>query len=133
MKIKQAYVTRRNPAEIFSIIENVLSVNPDTQVFIDNDIYEELRRNGVKYNVYSHNYTKCFHYYHDDDNFGGEEWLDLSEGCYFDKTIAAASFIANSTDCMQLVEFSSKKIEEYTHYLVGFQQLLLIHFKTKTE
>lgn len=103
MKIKKAFVTRENPAEIFSIIEDVLSTRPDTQVFIDDKIYEELIRNGSDYNVYSHNYMKGFHYQHNDDDSGGEEWLALSEGCYYDKVIAKGSFISNCNEYMQLV------------------------------
>ena len=129
MKIKQAFVTRENPAEIFSIIEDVLSTRPNTQVFVDDKIYEELSRNGSDYNVYSHNYTKRFHYHVDNDNFGGEEWLALSEGCYFDKVIARGSFISNCNEYMQLVEFHSSKVKEYIHYCSGFKQLLLIRFK----
>lgn len=129
MKIKQAYVTRENPAEIFSIIENTLSTRPNTQVFIDEDIYLELTRNGSKYHVYSYNFFKGYHYQHDDDGFGGEEWLALTEGSYFDKKIAIGSFIGNTVEYMQLVEFKSSKVEGYTHYFAGFKQLLLIHFK----
>ncbi|MBP3255163.1 MAG: hypothetical protein J6M60_01540 [Clostridia bacterium] len=132
MKIKQAFVTRENPAEIFSIIEDVLSTRPNTQVFVDDKIYEELSRNGSDYNVYSHNYMKRVHYQHDNDNFGGEEWLALSEGCYFDKVIARGSFISNCNEYMQLVEFHSSKIKEYIHYCSGFKQLLLIRFKPKS-
>lgn len=40
MKIKKAFVTRENPAEIFLIIEDTLSTRPNTQVFIDDKIYE---------------------------------------------------------------------------------------------
>ena len=132
MKIKQAYVTRENPAEIFSIIEDVLSTGPNTQVFVDDKIYRELRRNGSNYNVYSHNYSKGFHYEHDEDNFGGEEWLALTKGCYFDKVIARGSFIRNCNEYMQLVEFNSSKVRNYTHYLTGFKQLLLILFKPES-
>ena len=130
MKIKRAFVTRENPAEIFSIIEDVLSTRPNTQVFIDDKIYEELRKNGPDYNVYSYNYPKGWHYHHHDDDFGGEEWLGLSEGCYFDKVIARGSFINNCNEYMQLVEFQSPKVKDYTHYLTGFKQLLLIRFST---
>ena len=132
MKIKKAFVTRENPAEIFSIIEDVLSRKPNTQVFVDNNIYNELRRNGTDYKVYSENYAKGFHYWHDEDNFGGEQWLVLSEGYKFDKTIARASFIGNSNDYKQLVEFNSQKVKEYIHYLAGFKQLLLIQFKDES-
>lgn len=105
---------------------------PNTQVFIDDKIYEELERNGSDYNVYSYNYMKEYHYRHDDDNFGGEEWLALSEGCYFDKVIARGSFISNCNEYMQLVGFQSSKVKDYTHYLTGFKQLLLIRFKPES-
>ena len=127
MKIKQAIVPRKNPTKIFSIIEDVLSTSPDTQVFVDDEIYEELTRNGTYYHVYPKNALKGFHYNEDE-----EEWLDLSEGCYFDKTIASGSFISNCNGYMQLVEFHSSKVKRYIHYLTGFEQLLLIRFKKVT-
>ena len=132
MEIKEVFVARENPADIFSIIEEVLSTNPDTQVFIDDNIFEELRRNGSNYHVYSCNIMKGFHYYTDEDNCGGEEWLALSEGFAFDKCIATASFISNCKEYMQLVKFHSSKVKDYTHYLTGFKQLLLILFKPKS-
>lgn len=131
MKVKQVFVTRKNPAEIFSIIEDVLLTEFNTQVFIDDKIYEELRRNGSDYNVYTNNYMKGFHYHHDYENFGGEEWLALSEGSYLDKNIARGSFISNCKEYMQLVEFHSSKVKDYTHYLTGFKQLLLIRFEAE--
>ena len=129
MKVKEVYVTRENPAEIFSIIERQLSIRPNTQVFIDYKIYEELKRNDSVYHVWQNNYLKGYHYYHNDDNFGGEEWLTLYEEGHFDKKIAIGSFISNSKEYMQLVNFDSSKVKDYTHYLAGFKQLLLILFK----
>ena len=128
MEIKQAFVTRENPAEIFSIIEDVLSLTPDTQVFVDKQIYDELRKKGSDYNVFPHNYMKSHHYNVNNDNFGGEEWLELSEGG-FDGEIARGSFISNCKEYMQLVTFKSSKVEDYTHFVTGFKQLLLIQFK----
>ena len=132
MKIKHAFVTQENPAEIFSIIEDVLSINPNTQFFVDNEIYEKLKRNGSNYHVFFKNYQKGFHYQHYKENFGGEDWLALTEGCAFDKVIARASFISNCKEYMQVVEFHSSKIKDYTHYLEGFKQLLLIRFKKES-
>lgn len=129
MKVKKVYVTRENPAKIFSLIEQELSIEPNTQVFIDDKIYEELKRNGSDYHVYSDNYMKGYHYYHSDDDWGGEEWLSLSERYAFDKRIARGSFVSNSKEYMQLVNFDSSKVKDYTHYLAGFNQLLLILFK----
>lgn len=75
---------------------------------------------------------KGFHYHHDYENFGGEEWLALSEGSYLDKTIARGSFISNCKEYMQLVEFHSSKVKNYTHYLTGFEQLLFIRFEAES-
>lgn len=130
MLVNEVRVERKNPAEIFSIIENELANEPNTQVFISNEIYNELRENNVKYHVFFPNYPKGFHYYHDtEDQFiGGEQWLNLTEGHAFDNEIARASFIRNCNDYMQLVNFDSSKIDNYTHFFRGFEKLLIITF-----
>ena len=129
MEIKEVFVARENPADIFSIIEEELSTNPDTQVFIDNNIFYELRSHGRDYNVSSPNYSKCPHYCEE----VGEHWLALQKGyIIFDKVIARGSFISNCNEYMQLVEFHSSKIKHYTHYLAGFNQLLLILVKSES-
>ena len=129
MEIKEAYVTNENLTNMYRIIEDTLLKNPNTQVFIDNEIYQTLSANGGHYDVFSPNMSKTWHYRVDNDNFGGEEWLNLTKGIAFDYTIFAASFISNCKDYMQLVEFRSSKIERYIHFLVGFENLLLIHYE----
>ena len=128
MEIKKVLVTREKAEEIFSVIEEVLLENAETQVFVKTEIYDELRWKGSEHHVFPHNIEKCYHYY-EDDGVGGEEWIVQSKGCYFDDCIACGSFIANTTDYMQLVEFHSPKIKDYTHYLTGFKQLLMIELK----
>ena len=128
MKVNEVRVERRNPAEIFSIIEYELANEPNTQVFISNEIYHELRENNIKYHIFFPNYLKGYHYFHDRDNFGGEVWLKLTKGNASAEEIARASFISNNTDYMQLVDFKSSKIKDYTHYLRGFEKLLIITF-----
>ena len=132
MEVKEAFVTRKNPAEIFFVIEDTLLQNINTQVFIDKAILKKLYKYGANYHVFYHNYQKSFHYAHGEDGFGGETWLELSEGCAFDKGIARGSFIGNCKGYEQLVEFHSSKIKEYIHYKAGFEQLLLIHFEDKS-
>ena len=128
MEIKQVLVTREKPEEIFSVIEKELLENAETQVFVETEVYDVLRWHGTEHHVYYHNLEKCYHYY-DDDGVGGEDWIVLTKGCYHDDCIACGSFIANTTDYMQLVEFHSPQIEQYTHYLTGFKCLLLVAFK----
>lgn len=129
MKIKEAFVTLEKPTEIFSIIESTLSTNINTQVFVDTRIYDELMKNGWHSNVYSPNCEKTFHYWHDSDNCGGENWLSLTTGGSEGSLIAIGSFISNCKEYMQLVEFSSSKVNSYTHFLVRFKQLLLIKLR----
>lgn len=133
MEVKKAYVALKNLGDIFSIIEETLALNPNTQVFIDKKIYGELRWNDRNYKVAHHNYAKSFHYLYDREDYsGGEEWLELSDGnLHGSKRIARGSFIGNTKEYMQLVQFSSSKVEKYVHFLSGFEQLLLILLKTE--
>ena len=134
MKIKEAFVTPDNLTEIFSVIERELSARPNTQVFIDVKIYEELRWKRSKLNVSSPNYSNGFHYYSDrEDGSGGPTWLELYKPEPPYKGIARGSFISNCKGYMQLVEFSSAKVKEYIHYLTGFNQLLLIQIKPNSK
>ena len=74
MKVKEAFIPRDNPAKIFSIIEDFLSEELDTQVFIDEEIYNELNRNSCDYHVHSPNCHGGFHYGEDRVHF-----LELKE------------------------------------------------------
>lgn len=127
MKIKEEYISIGNAKEIFSIIATTLQENENTQVYLSIEIFNELERNGHKYNVFTPNYVKTFHYYHDSDNFGGESWLQLTENYALSKTIARASFINNCKGYMQLVQFEGFEIKEYTHFLTGLKQILFIY------
>lgn len=135
MNIIEAYVTNKNLTDMFRIIEKTLSENQNTQVFIDNEIYEKLHGlSGAEYHVFSPNMPKTWHYNVDNDNFGGEEWLVLTTGNTDDDAIFSASFIKNCKGYYQLVEFKSYNSknyprDNYTHYLTGFENLLLIHLK----
>lgn len=133
MEVKQLYVTRQNPREIFQLIENELLIQKDTQIFIDKEIYLNLAKKGYEHSVFWNNCLKGTHYYHDDDNFGGEEWFSLTNGCAYDTILARISFIANTSEYMQVVNFYSANVKSYTHYHFGFKQLLLIHFENITE
>ena len=67
MEVKQVYVTWENPSKIFSIIEDELLEQINTQIYVKNEIYLAMRKNGYNYHVFSQNYNKGYHYYHTDD------------------------------------------------------------------
>ncbi len=124
MKIKQMYVTRKNPEKIFKLLKEELIKQPNTQVFIEEDIFQKLFF-GWEMHVYQTNCQKSFHY---NDSFDGETWLKLTKGNAHAETVAMASFITNCEGYKQLVQFNSQGVC-YTHYCTGFEQLLLIMFE----
>ena len=129
MKVQEAFVTLEKSEEIFSIIEKNLLDEPNTQVFIENQIYENLCRTIYKSHVYSgENYGRCDHYYQTFTS-GEEQFLRLAKDGYYAHSDTLASFVSNCKGYKQLVQFRSSRIKYYKHYYVGFQQLLLIHYK----
>lgn len=46
MEVKQVYVTWENPSKIFSIIEDELLEQINTQIYVKNEIYLAMRKNG---------------------------------------------------------------------------------------
>ena len=121
MKVKQAYVTREKPEEIFSIIEDTLSSEPNTQVFVDKKIYNQLCAK-----IYSPNILDTTYHYFENQ----VKWFEICDRK--SKLLSHASFVSNTEEYVQLVEFISPKFdEEYIHYFAEFRQLLLILVKPK--
>lgn len=139
MNVSEIYLGTKDFAKIFSIIEKTLAEEPNTQIFVDDKIYNELRQNGASYNVFQHQYELSGHYRDDGCNrtelwnslFNGysrsiEVWLSLHEGHCFSKEIARACFNSNCKGYKQVVRFNSEQIRDYQHFIAGFKQLLLI-------
>lgn len=56
MIVKQAFVTRENPRETFSIIEKTLTSRPNTQIFVSKEIVKDLPlTNALGGSVYAYN------------------------------------------------------------------------------
>ena len=125
MKLIEKELELYEAINFFNIIDEVLTLNRNTQVFINSDLYFELLKNGknagVK-EVYCDNAT-----YHYAEN--KIRWLK-----YFSKNeegkeivINVASFVYNSFNYVQLVEFSSKKFARYVHSCEKLEQILIIN------
>lgn len=71
MRIKQMYVTRKNPEKIFKILKEELGRQPNTQVFIEEEIFKKLFF-GWEMHVYQTHYQKSFHYNYEQDSLDGE-------------------------------------------------------------
>ena len=128
MKVKQAFVSLDKPTEIFTIIEDTLSKRPNTQIFIDEKIYDKMFGTLHSPNIRhrgQHYYSYCYY----GTSHDIVSWFELNDrknnATYY------ASFVPNTKEYMQVVNFYSPKIKEYTHYMAGFKQLLLILVKPK--
>ena len=133
MEVKEVYIPRKSPQNIFSIIEKQLEENIDTQVYIEDEIFQMLFYDGNQFYVSNPNYSKSFHYNHNDDYFfSGDLWLELLD-TDTNEYVARGSFISNCRGYMQLVEFKSNKIKKYTHYLVGIKEILMIGLEENKE
>lgn len=122
MKIIEMKVPLEKAEKIFYIIEKVLEENINTQIQIDNCIVEELRKNKAKHGIHLSKMCTTRHYNPED-----EKWFVYNEENSFSHAIARASFIGNSLNYQQLVQYKSEKILNYKHFMVNFEQLLLIN------
>lgn len=116
MEIIQKEVRLDDPIMVFDIIEQVLSKQMSTQIYVANDLFNELYSNGEQYNVFHSNLVVTSHYNN------SEKWLNHRKNGL---TIHLASFIHNCNTHMQLVQFKTDKIT-YTHFNEGLKQLLII-------
>lgn len=128
MQVKNAYVSRDNLAEVFSIIEDALITEPNTQVHVENALFEELKMNGNDVGVELELMPRSGHYY--SDGLSGEIIFSVNENHWYGVKTAVISFINNSSTHMQVVLFKSTKMKnEYFHVKAGFESLLLIGLK----
>lgn len=121
MKIIEMKVSLEKAENIFGIIEKVLEENINTQIQVDNRIIEELRKNKAKHSIHLSKMCTTKHY-----NSEGEKWFVYNEQNSFNDPVARASFVENSLNYQQLVQYKSEKILKYKHFMVNFEQLLLI-------
>lgn len=115
MIVKQAFVTRENPRETFSIIEKTLTSRPNTQIFVSDEIVKHLPFTGALGSVYAYNedFMHWCGYYK-------EESQDTS----------IFGFAPITKEYMHLaVCHSCERGIEYYHYGAGFKKLLLIDFE----
>ena len=78
MEVKQVYVTWENPSKIFSIIEDELLEQINTQIYVKNEIYLAMRKNGYNYH-WNEKHLFFYHYYHTDDENGYLSNLNLNQ------------------------------------------------------
>lgn len=121
--LKQITLDLKKVEQLASIIEKELIQCLDTQIFVEQDLLNEIRKNNVEHHIFAHNYfSPGFHYEEDViEKYGfhkGHAYSDLN---------AQIHFVSNCSGYHQVCLFSSKQIEEYRHYRHGMKQIIIIH------
>lgn len=129
MRLIEKTVSLEKAENIFYIIEEVLRNNINTQVQVENSIMEELRKNKIKHNIRFSKLCRTNHYNTESER-NGEKWYILNKKDIFSPSIAEASFVGNFSNYQQLVQYKSKKISNYKHFMVKFEQLLMIYMES---
>ena len=101
MEVKQVYVTWENPSKIFSIIEDELLEQINTQIYVKNEIYLAMRKNGY--------------------NIGGEQ----SGHIIFSKYASTGDGILTSLKMMEVMMAKKMKMSQLTEDLHIYPQVLV--------
>ena len=113
MIVKQAFVTRENPRETFSIIEKTLTSRPNTQIFVSREIVKHLPFAKPLNSVSSYNEDLM-------------DWHGYESRC----TYTHAGFAPITKEYMHLAIYYSREHRiEYCHYGACLKKLLLIDFE----
>lgn len=121
MKLIEKNLDLYDSVKIFDIIEEVLKENRNTQVFVESYLFSELLINGENVNVIE---TYCYNAtYHYVDN--RIKWLKYER----ENTRSVASFVYNSFNYLQVVEYFCKSFERYVHSCEKIEQILIISKK----
>ena len=121
MKLIEKYLDLYDSVKIFEIIEEVLEENRNTQVFVDSDLFSELLTNGKKVNVKeTYCYNATYHYVEN-----RIKWLKYEK----EDIRSVASFVYNSLNYLQVVEYFCKSFERYVHSCEKIEQILIINKK----
>lgn len=125
MKLIEKDLEQYEALKIFSIIDEVLTENRNTQIFVDSDLFFELLQNGKKSNVKETYCDNATYHYAENRIRWLKYFIKNEEG--EEKIINVASFVYNSFNYVQIVEFSSNNFARYVHSCEKLDQILIIN------
>lgn len=126
MKVIEKKLAINDAVKIFDIIEETLKENRNTQIFVNIKFIDELRRNGIKHNVYYDPGRAINGRYYEKYDENSVYYLTHNTECAYGELINRACFTSNSDDYEQIVEFWAKDFETYLHFCEGCEQFLVI-------
>lgn len=120
VSLKQIYLSIQNLKQLPIIVLRELEKNFSTQIFIDDNLYNELSKNSKKY---------CFW---DERVYGGFQYNDGIENAFLFYSsketlefIVQMNFVNSCEGFRQITYFATKGIR-YTHFLTGMENILVI-------
>ena len=117
VSICEKILKNRDFDELSNFIYDTLKECMDSQIFIVNSIVSTLKSNDL---LYKKNYTKGFHYEHDNNMFSRERPFDFVGGK------CSIFFLDNCEGYMQVSYFHKEDIE-YVNYIHGMRQIVFIY------
>ena len=123
--LKQITLSLKKVEQLASIIEEELIQCMDTQIFVEQDFFDEIWKNDVEHHIYRDYYK----YWDSGSHYGDdcEEKYGFHKDHAFSDLNAQIHFVSNCNGYHQLCLFSSKQIKKYIHYLHGMKQIIIIH------
>ena len=127
--------------QFFSTVERILKEEPDTQIFCDSIIVDEIKkRKNDKENKYYVFFKPSYsdggyHYYSssfEGTSDGNETLVALYKngGYYGGERVCKVSFVRHSKSYQQIVEFDyPPNVRRYVHYEKYMNQIVFIHYK----
>lgn len=121
VEVRQIRLRKNDITLMPSILLNELVKEPNTQIFISNDLYYELVRQSKRFEIW------------EEDVYGSAKYCDTVEKAFLFKSnltscnfIMQLNFVEFSNDFTQLTYFNTKGIS-YTYYKNNMEKILIIH------
>lgn len=125
--IKEIFVKLSEIGKLHKIFETEIKKCADSQIFIDNALYDVIKKDGKMYNIYMHKFFSNTHY---KDNY--EKSFAFHSNSDSLIIIAKTFFVSSCNGYMQLSQFVKKELV-YIHYLVGMKQIVIIHLDEEVD
>lgn len=123
MKCEEITISRGNIQEIFKKISQCLKANPDTHIFVSENIINVLKKDGKNYHIYMHNYICKY-----SSKLPNILHFSLHKDISFSDVISSMSCIKFSMDYYMIVIYRGYKIpKEYRYDEVNLKNCFIFN------
>lgn len=121
VNVRQISLSRYDFTSMPSIIIRELTKEPDTQIFISSNLYNELLKNSDRYCIWVESIYKGFQY-----SDGLEKAFLFQKNKETLLFLMQMNFVSCNNDFKQLTYFATESMR-YSHYTKGMKNILIIN------